>query len=222
MACLGGLMLVCALAVISERNPVHSVFFLVLTFCQSAALLVVRGAEFMAMMFLVVYVGAIAILFLFVVMMLSTQADRVHTPWIPLGTGLSFILLIQMIGLSPTPALDIPLGLSSVMSGLAEGGPAPLDPTVVLGSVSNMEALGLYLYTTGVPYFMAAAVILLVSMIGAIALTLHRRDHVKRQDIALQVARTAQHALILHSNVSLLHPASSATSSSSTPSSPAA
>ena len=201
MSGLGGLLLVSALAVIGERNPVHSVFFLVLTFCQSAALLVLRGAEFMAMMFLIVYVGAIAVLFLFVVMMLSTQADRRHTPWIPLGTGVSLILLIQLMGLAPSLPLDT-LTHAWGAAGWSQwtGESLGWGALESIQRVTNVEALGLYLYTVGLPYFMLAGVILWISMVGAIALTLHRRAGVKRQDIAFQVARTAENALRLHPN----------------------
>lgn len=189
MVVLGGFTMISGLAVISERNPVHSVFFLVLAFCQSAGLLVLVGAEFMAMMVLIVYVGAIAVLFLFVVMMLTTQTETMTKTWVPLGMGLAMILLIQVIGLAP--------GWPSTSETSTEWTPTAVSWLDLLISQNNVEALGNYLYTYGFPYFMIAGLLLWVSMIGAIALTLHRREYVKKQDISYQVSRQLEDSLLL-------------------------
>jgi NADH-quinone oxidoreductase subunit J len=189
MVVLGGFTMISGLAVISERNPVHSVFFLVLAFCQSAGLLVLVGAEFMAMMVLIVYVGAIAVLFLFVVMMLTTQTETMTKTWVPLGMGLAMILLIQVIGLAP--------GWPSTSETSTEWTPTAVSWLDLLISQNNVEALGNYLYTYGFPYFMIAGLLLWVSMIGAIALTLHRREYVKKQEISYQVSRQLEDSLLL-------------------------
>nr|BBQ05356.1 NADH dehydrogenase subunit 6 [Hemiarma marina] len=186
---LGGLTIFSGLAVISERNPVHSVFFLVLTFCQGSALLILIGAEFMAMMFLIVYVGAIAVLFLFVVMMLTTQAETTHRTWVPLGTGMGMILLMQVIGFAP--------GWPTANEAAQGWSVAPTNWLLEFQSGTNVEVLGTYLYTHGFAYFMLAGLLLWVAMIGAIALTLHRREYVRKQEIADQVSQTVGQALLL-------------------------
>ena len=172
-----------ALMVIVARNPVHSVLFLILAFVNAAGLFLLMGAEFLAMILIVVYVGAVAVLFLFVVMMLDVDFAELKQGFakhLPLGVILGLILFVELamvIGtylVSPDTARTIPT----------------LDP-----SISNTEALGRVLYTDYIYYFQTAGLVLLVAMIGAIVLTLQHRSNVKRQDIATQVARTKETAM---------------------------
>ncbi len=164
--------------VITARNPVHSVLFLILTFFSAAGLFVLLGAEFLAMLLVVVYVGAVAVLFLFVVMMLDvdfTQLREGFARYLPIGGGISAILLFEMVMVS-----------SAVASHGAAAGAHPATPT----DVTNAEAIGRVLYTDYVYFFQAAGIVLLIAMIGAIVLTLHHRPHVRRQSVSRQVART--------------------------------
>jgi NADH-quinone oxidoreductase subunit J len=166
------------LAVITARNPVHSVLFLILAFFSAAGLFVMLGAEFLAMLLVVVYVGAVAVLFLFVVMMLDVDFSELRagfTRFLPMGVVVAAILAVEMAVVA-----------GSVATKGAAGGQVPLAPT----SVTNAEAIGRVLYTTYVYYFQAAGMVLLVAMIGAIVLTLRHRKGVRRQSIADQVART--------------------------------
>ena len=168
-----------ALAVVLARNPVHSVLFLILTFFSAAGLFVLLGAEFLAMLLVVVYVGAVAVLFLFVVMMLDVdfaQLRQGFARYLPIGGVVAVVLMLEMILVS-----------SSIASGGAAGGSSgPPAPT----SVTNAEAIGRVLYTDYVYYFQAAGIVLLIAMIGAIVLTLHHRPNVRRQSIFNQIART--------------------------------
>jgi len=169
-----------AVMVISSRNPVHSVLFLILAFFTAAALFVLIGAEFLAMILVVVYVGAVAVLFLFVVMMLDinfVELRQGFLQYLPLGALIGLILLVELIfvlaGWVVSPDVTI---MASV----------PIAP---VEQVQNTEALGLVLYTRFFYLFQAAGLVLLVAMIGAICLTLRHRDGVKRQKIGDQVAR---------------------------------
>ena len=175
-----------AAMVISARNPVHSVLFLILAFVNAAGLFVLLGAEFLAMILIVVYVGAVAVLFLFVVMMLDVDFTKLKQgvlQYLPIGilTGgiflieLLFVVFFWVFGSSARQAIT-----------------APIPP---LAQISNTEALGLVLYTRYVYYFEAAGLVLLVAMVGAIVLTLQHRVRVRRQDIAAQVARTPATAI---------------------------
>ena len=167
------------LAVITARNPVHSVLFLILAFFSAAGLFVLLGAEFLAMLLVVVYVGAVAVLFLFVVMMLDVDFSSLRggfTRYLPIGLGVATLLVAEMIFVSVTVATK----------GAAAGNalvPAPHGEP-------NIEAIGRVLYTDYVYFFQAAGMVLLVAMIGAIVLTLRHRKGVLRQNIADQVART--------------------------------
>src|SRR5215471_8579278 len=165
-------MILAALAVVAARNPVHSVLFLILTFFNAAALFVLLGAEFLAMILVVVYVGAVAVLFLFVVMMLDIDFTALRSGfmrYLPLGAVLAIVMGAEFVyvvslwqfagGASQVRALPVPQG------------------------VSNTEALGRILYTDYIFYFQTAGLILLVAMIGAIVLTLRHRPNVKRQSI---------------------------------------
>ena len=167
-------------AVISARNPVHSVLFLITAFFSAAGLFVLLGAEFLAMILVVVYVGAVAVLFLFVVMMLDvdfTALRQGFARYLPIGAVIAGVLTVEMV----IVATDV------VHHGAAT---ASNDPAVYPAGVTNAGAIGQVLYTDYVYYFQAAGLILLVAMIGAIVLTLKHRIGVRRQDIAAQVART--------------------------------
>jgi NADH-quinone oxidoreductase subunit J len=172
--------------VIVAKNPVHSVLYLILAFFNSAGLFVLLGAEFLAMMLVIVYVGAVAVLFLFVVMMLDINFAELRAGFIknaPLGTLIGGIVLIELI---------MVLGFGVVRPGL--GGVAAA-PAADGSGISNTEALGRILYTKYVYFFQAAGFILLVAMIGAIVLTLRHRVGVKRQSIARQTARGPETAI---------------------------
>jgi NADH-quinone oxidoreductase subunit J len=169
------------LAVVSARNPVHSVLYLILAFFSAAGLFVLMGAEFLAMLLVVVYVGAVAVLFLFVVMMLDvdfTELRQGFAQYMPIGGIVALILLAEMVGISYTIATK----------GAARINPEPLAPGAA--SVTNAEAIGRVLYTNYVYFFQAAGLVLLVAMIGAIVLTLRHKPGVKRQNVGDQVART--------------------------------
>jgi NADH-quinone oxidoreductase subunit J len=167
-----------AFAVISARNPVHSVLFLILTFFTAAGLFVLLGAEFLAMLLIVVYVGAVAVLFLFVVMMLDvdfTELKQGFLSYMPVGALVALALLGE-------------LGLVASAAMSADGAPIALTPAVP-GDVTNAEAIGQVLYTDYLLVFQMAGLVLFVAMIGAIVLTLRHRPGVKKQDIAAQVGR---------------------------------
>ncbi|HEX8232177.1 MAG TPA: NADH-quinone oxidoreductase subunit J [Caulobacteraceae bacterium] len=169
---------VAAAGVISARNPVHSVLYLILAFFSAAGLFVLLGAEFLAMLLVVVYVGAVAVLFLFVVMMLDidfAQFRQGFARYLPAGLVIAGILLVEMILVSSAVATR----------GAAAGKGLPIpDP-----NVTNTEAIGRVLYTDYVYLFQAAGIVLLIAMIGAIVLTLHHRPKVRRQSVSRQVAR---------------------------------
>ena len=170
---------VSALLVVTARNPVHSVLWLILSFFSAAGLFVLLSAEFLAMLLVVVYVGAVAVLFLFVVMMLDVDFVKLregYARYLPLGGVVAAILLAEMIVVSLTVA----------RGGAAAGATAP----VVSEDISNAEAIGRVLYTDYVYIFQAAGIVLLIAMIGAIVLTLRHKPGVRRQVIADQVART--------------------------------
>ena len=174
--------------VIVAKNPVHSVLYLILAFFNAAGLFVLLGAEFLAMMLVIVYVGAVAVLFLFVVMMLDVNFAELRAGFIknaPLGALVGGIVLIELI---------MVLGFGVVRPGL--GGVAAA-PVAAATAISNTEALGRILYTKYVYFFQAAGLILLVAMIGAIVLTLRHRAGVKRQSIARQIARGPKTAIEL-------------------------
>ena len=162
--------------VISSRNPVHSVLFLILSFFSAAGLFVTLGAEFLAMLLVVVYVGAVAVLFLFVVMRLDVDFAALRqgfARYMPLGGLVAGILAVEMI---------------VVASAVATEG-ATKNAPMVHGDVSNIESIGRVLYTDYVYFFQAAGLVLLVAMIGAIVLTLRHKPGVRRQVIMDQVAR---------------------------------
>ena len=177
---LAAVTLISGVLVLSARNPVHSVLFLILTFFSAAGLFVLLGAEFLAMLLVVVYVGAVAVLFLFVVMMLDVDFVALRqgfAQYLPIGGVVALILAFEMVSVAVVVANE----------GLAGKNPAP-DANA--GQVSNTVAIGRVLYTDYVFFFQAAGLVLLVAMIGAIVLTLRHKSGVKRQNIGAQVART--------------------------------
>jgi NADH-quinone oxidoreductase subunit J len=169
-----------AVMVVTSRNPVHSVLWLILAFFNAAALFLIAGAEFLAMILVIVYVGAVAVLFLFVVMMLDidfAQLREGFQRYAPVGAAIGLVLFLELVFV---------LGawqFSTEAQGLR------LNPAPAPG-VTNTEALGRILYTDYVLPFQAAGLILLVAMIGAIVLTLKGTTTTKRQDVAAQIART--------------------------------
>jgi len=175
-----------AVMVIAARNPVHSVLFLILAFVNAAGLFVLMGAEFLAMILIVVYVGAVAVLFLFVVMMLDVDFAELRQgflAYLPIGALVGVVLLAELITVVFAWAIG-PSELQAIT--------APIPP---VSHVNNTEALGLVLYTRYVYFFQAAGVILLVAMVGAIVLTLQHKPNVRRQNIAAQVARRRDTAI---------------------------
>ncbi|HEY2835115.1 MAG TPA: NADH-quinone oxidoreductase subunit J [Rhizomicrobium sp.] len=173
-----------AVMVIGARNPVHSVLFLILAFFNAAGLFVLLGAEFLGMILVVVYVGAVAVLFLFVVMMLDvdfSELKRGALQYLPFGALIGLVLVVELITAGSVWVLK-----PAALAAKAHATPAGL---------TNTEALGRILYTDYVYYFQIAGLVLLVAMIGAIVLTLRARPGVRRQNVAAQNARTAAMAV---------------------------
>ncbi|KAF0184089.1 MAG: NADH-quinone oxidoreductase subunit J [Hyphomonadaceae bacterium] len=174
-----------AFAVVSARNPVHSVLFLILTFFNAAGLFVLLGAEFLAMLLVVVYVGAVAVLFLFVVMMLDVdfvELKQGFLSYMPLGGLVGVVLLGEML---------------LVTSAVRTSGAFSDRPTALPEGVTNAERIGRVLYTDYLFLFQLAGLVLFVAMIGAIVLTLRKRDGIKRQDVSKQVGRTRKQGVEL-------------------------
>jgi NADH-quinone oxidoreductase subunit J len=164
--------------VIVAKNPVHAVLFLILTFFNAAGLFILLGAEFLAMLLIIVYVGAVAVLFLFVVMMLDVDFAELRAGFIknaPVGFLVGAVVLAELV------LLVLARGIATAPAGVVDS-PVPQG-------VTNTEALGQILYTKYIYYFQGAGLVLLVAMIGAIVLTLRHKVGVKRQSIAAQVAR---------------------------------
>jgi len=179
-----GICVASAVMVITARNPVHSVLFLILAFVNAAGLFVLLGAEFLAMILIVVYVGAVAVLFLFVVMMLDVDFAELRQGvlnYLPVGALVGAVLLVELL---------VVVGAWAIGPGVAITAPIPAP-----SAVSNTQALGLVLYTRYVYFFQAAGIILLVAMVGAIVLTLQHKPSVRRQTIARQVARDRASAI---------------------------
>ena len=171
---------VAAVMVISARNPVHSVLFLILAFFNSAGLFVLLGAEFLAMVMVVVYVGAVAVLFMFVVMMLDVNIAELRQgflQYLPLGGIVGLVLLME---------LAVVAGGFVISPEVSERFSAPIP---VPSDIANTEALGNIIYTKYVYFFQAAGIILLVAMIGAIVLTHRSREGTRKQRISNQVNR---------------------------------
>jgi len=173
-----------AVMVITARNPVHSVLFLILAFVNASGLFMLLGAEFLAMILIVVYVGAVAVLFLFVVMMLDvdfTELRRGVLNYLPIGIPIGIIFAVELV-------LVVFAWAFAPDASTAAAAPLPADMT-------NTEALGRLLYTRYVYFFEAAGVVLLIAMIGAIVLTLRHKVNVRRQNVRAQVARTPATAI---------------------------
>jgi NADH-quinone oxidoreductase subunit J len=170
-----------AVMVVGARNPVHSVLFLILAFFNAAGLFVILGAEFLAMILVVVYVGAVAVLFLFVVMMLDVDFVELRQgvlTYLPVGALVGVVLLAELL---------IVLSGWVFAPNLSQ---AIVVPIPGAGGISNTAALGKILYTRYVFFFQTAGMILLVAMIGAIVLTLRHKPGVRRQSISEQNARS--------------------------------
>jgi NADH-quinone oxidoreductase subunit J len=164
--------------VILAKNPVHAVLFLILTFFNAAGIFILLGADFLAMLLVIVYVGAVAVLFLFVVMMLDVDFAELKAGFIrnaPVGLLVGGVVLAELV------LLFLARGFTAGVT----GSPATKIPE----GISNTAALGQVLYTKYVFFFQASALVLLVAMVGAIVLTLRQREGIKRQSIAAQVAR---------------------------------
>jgi NADH-quinone oxidoreductase subunit J len=175
-----------AAMVVTARNPVHAVLFLILAFFNAAGLFLLAGAEFLALILVIVYVGAVAVLFLFVVMMLDVNFAEMRAGFVrylPIGGAIGVVLLAELliVGLAWTVSPSAPRLLAAPMP---EG-------------VANTEALGRVLYTDYIYLFQAAGLVLLVAMIGAIVLTLRDRPGTKRQDIGRQIDRSRRDTLAM-------------------------
>src|SRR4051812_35520057 len=179
-----GVCVASAVMVIVSRNPVHSVLYLILAFVNASGLFVLLGAEFLAMILIVVYVGAVAVLFLFVIMMLDVDFSELREgflEYMPIGLVIGGVFLFELL-------LTVGFWVINPATSKAVASAIP-------SNVSNTEALGLVLYTTYIHYFQLAGMVLLVAMIGAIVLTLRHKASVKRQDINVQNARTKAMAM---------------------------
>ena len=178
------IMIASAFMVVLSRNPVHSVLFLILCFFNSAGIFLLLGAEFLAFILVIVYVGAVAVLFLFVVMMLDVEFKSITTSvisYLPIGMTIGFIVLAELILVLFTWNID---GVKS-MSYSTEN----------IEQISNTEMLGMVLYTDNILFFQLAGLILLASMIGAIVLTVNHRPSAKRQNISVQVDRDPRESI---------------------------
>jgi NADH-quinone oxidoreductase subunit J len=175
------------LMVIASRNPVHSVLFLITAFISSAGLFVLMGAEYLAMVLVVVYVGAVAVLFLFVVMMLDVdfvELKQGFLQYLPIGGALAALVVVELI-------LVVAVWAFPSEAELARAHPYPTAAETVAdpNGPNNIEALGLILYTDYAAYFQIAGIVLLVAMIGAIVLTFRQREGVRKQDATRQIGR---------------------------------
>jgi NADH-quinone oxidoreductase subunit J len=183
-----GVAIASGVMVISARNPVHSVLFLILAFFNAAGLFILMGAEFLAMILVVVYVGAVAVLFLFVVMMLDinfVELRQGFMQYLPFGALVAVVLLAELA-----------LVLGSWLASPAAATVARV-PTPPATQITNTHALGAVIYTDYIYLFQAAGIILLISMIGAIVLTLRQREGVRKQSIPRQQARRREQAVEL-------------------------
>lgn len=179
-----GITVASAFMVVTSRNPVHSVLFLILAFVNAAGLFLLLGAEFLAMLLIVVYVGAVAVLFLFVVMMLDVDFAEFRQGflnYLPIGALIGLIFAVELLLVVGAWVIDPQIVRAPVAA--------------IPAGITNTDAIGRVLYTQYVYYFQAAGLVLLVAMIGAIVLTLRDRPGIKRQDIAQQNARTKATAM---------------------------
>ena len=180
-------MLLSSLMVISTKNPVHSVLFLILAFLNAAGIFVILHAEFLAMILIIVYVGAVAVLFLFVVMMLDikTTIEKSNIlQYMPIGLFIGFVFIAELVIVLINTKLE--LSNMQILS----------NPLNKFAELSNTKAIGSVLYTDYILHFQLAGVILLVAMIGSIVLTLRERTGVKRQSVAEQLSRSSKIDLV--------------------------
>tara|TARA_B100000965_G_scaffold111092_1_gene91708 strand:- start:775 stop:1389 length:615 start_codon:yes stop_codon:yes gene_type:complete len=180
-------MLLSALMVISTKNPVHSVLFLILAFLNAAGIFVILHAEFLAMILIIVYVGAVAVLFLFVVMMLDikTTIEKSNIlQYMPIGLFIGFVFIAELVIVLINTKLE--LSNMQILS----------NPLNKFAELSNTKAIGSILYTDYILHFQLAGAILLVAMIGSIVLTLRERTGVKRQSVAEQLSRSSKIDLV--------------------------
>ena len=178
------IMIASAFMVVLSRNPVHSVLFLILCFFNSAGIFLILGAEFLAFILVIVYVGAVAVLFLFVVMMLDVEFNSSNSSiisYLPVGITIGFIILSELILVFFTWKREYTM--------------PDLSEVIVNNQYTNTETLGLVLYTENILFFQLAGLILLASMIGAIVLTVNHRPSAKRQDIVSQVNRDSKNSI---------------------------
>jgi NADH-quinone oxidoreductase subunit J len=174
-----------ALMVISARNPVHSVLFLILSFVNASGLFVLLGAEFLAMILVVVYVGAVAVLFLFVVMMLDINFVKLREgflQYLPFGALLGIVLIIE-------------LGILFLTKSFSENSLSKFVESPIINEVENTKLIGQVLYTDYFYLFQISGLILLIAMVGSITLTLRDRGQVKRQNISIQNFTNANEAI---------------------------
>ena len=175
-----------SLAVISAKNTVHAVFFLILDFVSISCLFIMMGAEYLGMLTLIVYVGAVAVLFLFVVMMLNVNFKELRAgflSYLPFGSLIGIVLLIEICLMVTTWKYKDSFIKTSEIK--------------INSNLSNTEAIGNVLYTDFLHYFQISGLILLVAMIGAILLTFRRKDNLKRQDITKQISRERNESVSL-------------------------
>ena len=175
-----------ALLVVMSRNPVHSVLWLILTFFGSSGLFILLGAEFLALILMIVYVGAVAVLFMFVVMMLNINFSELRsgfTRYLPVGLLIGLVLFVE---------------LNLVFSDwIPDNSFKPKIQSINDNDIENTKQLGLVLYTDFILYFQLAGIILLIAMIGAIVLTHQKKRAIKRQDILTQIYRDPKRAIEL-------------------------
>ena len=181
------------LMVIASKNPVHSVLFLICAFISTAGLFVLMGAEYLAMVLIVVYVGAVAVLFLFVVMMLDidfVELRQGFLRYLPIGGAIAAIVVAELIMVALVWAFP-------PEDAITRAHPAPTAAETVTKSIgpNNIEAIGSVLYTDYVHYFQIAGVVLLIAMIGAIVLTFRVRSGIKKQDAWRQIGRRREDAV---------------------------
>ena len=180
-------MLLSSLMVISTKNPVHSVLFLILAFLNAAGIFVILHAEFLAMILIIVYVGAVAVLFLFVVMMLDikTTIEKSNIlQYLPIGLFIGFVFIAELVIVLINTKLE--LSNMQILS----------NPLNKFAELSNTKAIGSILYTDYILHFQLAGVILLIAMIGSIVLTLRERTGVKRQSVVEQLSRSSKMDLV--------------------------
>src|SRR5258707_5966835 len=185
-----GVCVASAVMVIVSRNPVHSVLYLILAFVNASGLFILMGAEFLGMMLIVVYVGAVAVLCMYVIMMLDVDFVELREGFmhsLPIGLVIGGIFVFEL--------------LLVVGGWVINPGTTKAITSAIPANVSNTEALGLVLYTKYIHYFQLSGMVLLVAMIGAIVLTLRHKANVKRQDINVQNARTPEQAMAVRKNV---------------------